>query len=295
MSGPNQLGLWLLMPIAIAIAKIQESKKQGIQTISKSSICKKLPVWHLDFGCSLYLGVCILELIALILTFSRAAWIGAAVIVGITLWPVLRSLSRRTAICLLSSAFCFLVLVLVLFPAILLRAASSRGHIENPLKAIQMMIDHPFGLGLGKAGPASNRTSDACVLLDAGADVSWASDRPNLCVFVDSVQVQPLDRVCSCPFLPENWYLQIGVEMGWMGMLIFMILVVMVVVRLLDVASYELREREATRILAARSFLFCFVGLSVAALFLHAWEDSAVAYTIWILIAILLRFDRLSR
>jgi hypothetical protein len=31
-----------------------------------------------------------------------------------------------------------------------------------------------------------------------------------------------------------------------------------------------------------------FLGISIAAIFLHAWEDSAVAWTVWLLVAVAL-------
>jgi hypothetical protein len=271
MSGPNQLGLWLLIPIGI----VMSHELRVMRKITQNS----------------RLLVLMTLVAALLLTFSRAAWIGAAVIVGNSLWPVVRSMSRRAVISLLASALCFLALVLALFPSVILRAASSRGHIENPLKAIQTMIDHPLGLGLGTAGPASNRTSDACVMLEAGSDASWAADRPDLCVFVADVQIQPVDRACHCPFLPENWYLQIGVEMGWLGLVLYLLLVWCVLQRLgrLRMQNAEFRiKTPSPQFSILNSQFLIFVGVGVAALFLHAWEDSAVACTVWVLMASLL-------
>ena len=126
--------------------------------------------------------------------------------------------------------------------------------------------------------------------LPAGADASWAADRPDLCVFVGNAQVQPplpsgelrlagqpADYECQCPFLPENWYLQIGVEMGVLGFVLFVTLIVLILRRLFK-TSGELDQ----------SIAFGFLGMSIAALVLHAWEDSAVAVTLWILLAALL-------
>jgi O-antigen ligase len=258
MSGPNQLGLWLLIPLAIATSF-------GLRA---SRVPRNSQL--------------IVLVAALVLTFSRAAWIGAAVIIGITLWPVVRSLSRRTTVGLMLCAACFLAVFTLTFPSIILRAASSRGHLENPLRAVQTMIAHPLGLGLGTAGPASNRTSDACVMLEESSDPSWAKDRPDLCVFVGDVQVQPSDRTCSCPFLPENWYLQIGVEMGWLGMALYIALIVLILLRLWQ--AHQDAQKESSGYFAWYIFTVL-LAISVAALFLHAWEDSAVAYTVWLLIA----------
>jgi uncharacterized membrane protein YgaE (UPF0421/DUF939 family) len=46
-------------------------------------------------------------------------------------------------------------------------------------------------------------------------------------------------------------------------------------------------ELKMTFFIHHSSFLI-FLGISIAALFLHAWEDSAVAYTVWILLAVVL-------
>jgi hypothetical protein len=130
------------------------------------------------------------------------------------------------------------------------------------------MMEHPFGTGLGSAGPASNAVTDTCVMLDAGADTSWAKDRTDLCVFVGGQQVQPMNDVCSCPVLTENWYLQWGVEMGFLGLVLSLLLFLFVFFK-------NVRSPAA----------LAFLGISVAGVFLHSFEDAAVAYSIWLLVA----------
>ena len=161
---------------------------------------------------------------------------------------------------------------LIVAPKVLFRLSSSRGHLERPLKAIALMMEHPLGMGLGTAGPASNRTSDPCVILRPEDDPSWAKSTPNLCVFLGEKQVQPMDRECHCPITPENWYLQIGIELGFIGMAIFIALTMLIIWKL-PPTHYA---------------LLTFLGISIAALFLHAWEDAAVAYTAWVLVAVAL-------
>ncbi|HRH93764.1 MAG TPA: hypothetical protein PKV72_04520, partial [Candidatus Peribacteria bacterium] len=169
----------------------------------------------------------------------------------------------------------FVVIVAVARPASVLRLASSRGHLEKPLHALQLIGEHPFGIGLGTAGPASNRFSDTCVELEAGADATWAQEHPDLCVMVGGTQVQPA-KPCDCPLLPENWYLQIGIETGVLGLLLFL--------SLLAVVWNSLLKLKVSVPLAVPVALML-AGVSVAALFLHAWEDAATAYTVWILVA----------
>lgn len=238
MSGPNQLGLWLLIPLCIALTR---KKAIGVFVIA-----------------------------ALFLTLSRSAVLAAGTIVIVLLWQRLpRQKFWFATGFLLVLSFVISVSAYFIAPNIAVRAASTRDHLIRPLQAIETIVQHPFGLGLGAAGPASNRISDTCVYLAQGDDPSWASVHKNLCVFVGDSQVQPTDRVCQCPFLPENWYLQIGVEMGVLGLVLFIALTVLML----------------RRLPSNRFVFFAFLGISIAALFLHAWEDSAVAYTMWVLLA----------
>jgi O-antigen ligase len=199
--------------------------------------------------------------------------------------------SRKEAWIRVSILSAFLALPLGLAiaksPDLLLRATSTRGHWDRPLEAIQTIIQHPLGLGLGSAGPASNRVSDACVFLEAESDASWARDRGELCVFVGGTQMQPLNRTCRCPLLPENWYLQIGVELGVLGFLLYLTLTIMIFRALLSIVRSGVHPSP----LLHAAFL-AFFGISIAALFLHAWEDSALAYSLWMLVGMALPAHR---
>ena len=242
MSGPNQLGLWLLIPLSIALVR-------------KNAV-----------------GVFIV--FAMMLTLSRSALLAAGVFIAVILW---RQLPRKKFFQFAAAMFCLsfvLSIVAYFFAAdIIVRKASTSDHISRPLAAIQIIKENPLGLGLGTAGPASNRTSGTCVFLSEGSDASWAQVHTNLCVFVGDVQVQPEDKACACPVLPENWYLQIGLEMGILGFALFIALVILILKKL---------PKNSPVFLA-------FLGISIASLFLHAWEDAAVAYTVWVLAAVMLR------
>ncbi|HLD71225.1 MAG TPA: O-antigen ligase family protein, partial [Candidatus Peribacteraceae bacterium] len=251
MSGPNQLGLWLLLPWTLGLLQVLKGEK--------------FARWASFF---------VLIDIALFLTFSRSAWIAACVIVALVLLKDMGTPFMRKMLMSMVSVFALgVVVVAFVAPQVLLRQASTRDHLLRPLQAIQLMREQPVGYGLGTAGPASNRTSDPCVHLPDGSDVSWAIPHPELCVFLGGYQVQPSDRECNCPVLPENWYLQIGVETGVLGFVLFVALIVLV-----------LRKIFKARDELGHAIALSFLGISVAALFLHAWEDSAVAFTLWILL-----------
>ncbi|OGJ67508.1 hypothetical protein A3G69_05820 [Candidatus Peribacteria bacterium RIFCSPLOWO2_12_FULL_53_10] len=269
-SGPNQLGIWLLVPLCILLSGfLGEEGRKGART--KGADCALVPLVLVPFA------------IAIALTFSRSAWIAAAVIGAVVAW---KHLSQKKLLLVSCSLFAVAVIAAIAFPSVIIRTASSGGHIERPLQALHIMKAHPFGLGLGTAGPASNRFSDTCVELPTGADVSWAQPHEKLCVFVGGIQVQPTDRPCSCPLLPENWYLQIGVELGWIGFVLYIVLVFILLKRLFELRIENLELRIHSSILNSQfSIALAFFGISIAALFLHAWEDSAVALTVWMLVA----------
>jgi hypothetical protein len=78
--------------------------------------------------------------------------------------------------------------------------------------------------------------------------------------------------------LTENYYLQIGEEVGVLGLLLFLTILFIVAHRL-----YWLRESEM-----AVALLASFVGLALTNFLVHIWSNEAVAYTWWGLAGIVL-------
>ncbi|MBI2636201.1 O-antigen ligase family protein, partial [Candidatus Peregrinibacteria bacterium] len=223
-SGPNQFGIWLLIPIGVCLAGITHI---GEKLKMQNAKCKAnyqspmFPARHLSFF--IFLAA------ALIFTFSRSAWIAAFVIGCVA---VRRMVSKKFFSCCILSFLILATGMSLLFPPVFIRPISLAGHVERPLRAVLTMIKHPFGLGLGSAGPAANRTHEPCVYLERGADPSWAASSPQLCVFAGDLQIQPIGHVCDCAMLPENWYIQIGVELGVPGFLLYGGLILLVLRRL---------------------------------------------------------------
>lgn len=252
MSGPNQFGIWMAVVLPFVLTLGPRFRRVAAPLL----------------------------LSAIVLSFSRAAWIATAAIVVVSLWPQLRRLSVTAVTTLCIGVLAISVSVLIFFPSVILRVESSIDHLHNPLAAGGIMLREPLGRGLGSAGPANNRVADACVFLEEGGDASWASPHHDLCVFVGDTQIQPAGRDCQCPLLPENWYLQLGVEGGWLAFAAFIALIVLTL----------------RRLRAERSPVFLsLLAVAIAGLFLHAWEDAAVAYTAWILCAVTLTFSRVPR
>jgi O-antigen ligase len=264
MSGPNQFGLWLLLPAAA-----------GLQLLLKSVRERR------KLDSVLYAVLETLFFSALVLTYSRSAWIGAAVILvafgSLRLRRCITSALHRSLVLVgvgIVAGFA-LVIAVNLWPDVLIRAQSFKGHFEKPIEALHTMQNHPFGLGLGTAGPASNRLSDTCVFLPLGADYSWTKAHPNLCVFLGGVRKLPAGKACECPLLTENWYLQWGVEMGYAGFLLALAIT--------GLALWYgcIAFGDDTRLIPVLAFL----GIATGGLFLHSFEDAAVAYSLWLLLA----------
>jgi hypothetical protein len=270
MSGPNQFGLWMLLPLSVLLTRVESGP-----SFAKATEGRKWNVERL-----------ILLVLAIILSFSRAAWI-AAIVIMIVAWllrskPVFRlsGFLQGTGIILST-----LLAIAVLFPSVFLRLQSTSDHFRRPVEALRIIAEHPLGLGLGSAGPASNATGDTCIDVPAGSDISWASGRQNLCVFVAGVQAQPRSRDCHCPLLTENWYLQWGVEMGWLG-LVLSVLLPFFVLRKWNMEHGQWKTGEQCSMFNVQcSMILAFLGVSVAGLFLHSFEDAAVAYSVWISLA----------
>ena len=278
MSGPNQYGIWLLIPLSFLLVRLLKKKQEkswwrkALHFLYRKKNQKQsmLPTW-------IFLIIISLGLAA---SFSRTAWIGATVLTFIAVafslnWQRCKKLLLKAVPILL----CLGIVLAIAFPDIILRISSSRGHFVRPLEGIAQMIEKPFGLGLGTAGPASARRADTCVHLRPQDDPSWAKDRTDLCVFLGSQQVQPTNRICTCPFHPENWYVQIGVELGWLGFSLYLIFIGLLAWALLKAREHPL----------GFPIFLAFIGIGICGLLQHAWEDGAVAYTVWGLMGVILQ------
>lgn len=281
MSGPNQLGLWLLIPLGMYIVNIFHS--DGYVTVAGKKI--------MSIGLLFILA-------ALFFSYSRSAWIGAFFL---TVTAIGLSLPRETFRKILMYGGIALIAIgivgTVMFPKVFFRLSSSRGHIEHPIQAWHRMWASPLGEGLGAVGPASSRGSDTCVILRPQDDPSWAKSTPSLCVFLGEghqVQPPPDAYTCKCPWHSENWYLQLGVEMGVIGFVLFVLMTIFIVKKIWISEQITVNREQLFTIHSSlfTSTLLAFIGISIGALFLHAWEDSAVAYSLWVLLATTLPVQR---
>ncbi|HTE22538.1 MAG TPA: O-antigen ligase family protein [Candidatus Limnocylindria bacterium] len=226
---PNSFGAYLIIPILLLVQLIQKQK-------NKVLLC----------------GLLVLHLIVLYLSFSRGAWLGLAVGLGMVLvmshrqktvhilkwyWPVL-------AVGLLVLYFAaYSVRGTQSFRSIVLKADdknaaaaldSDEYHLRFIKEGVQGVVDKPLGHGPGTAGIVSIR------------------NRGN-------------------QQLTENYYVQIAYEVGVVGLAVFVAIWLFVIRRLV---TQVLSPLTITLLGAAAAY-------AVMCLVMHLWTNEAVAFGWW--------------
>ncbi len=218
--GPNALGAFLILPIALLLFARQ---RQNSKTLIN--------------------GLLALFYMLLFLTYSRTAWIAAA-IVGTGWFFHAKLTQNKKQFLLIFAAAVVLIAGFVLTqtnaikPLILHEnsnsVSSTEGHLTALQKGVEDVASNPVGGGLASAGAASALTGEE-------AKIS------------------------------ENYFLQIGQEVGWLGLALLLFIHVSVALML-----WKHRAQPY-----APAILVAFVGLVIANLLLHTWADEAVAISFW--------------
>lgn len=188
MRGPNTLGAYLILPLLLAIMVVKREPRNVLG------------------GMALGLGI-----VALVATSSRSAWLGFLVALAtlILLWIPTKKLWKSFvwwavplicgAIILFAAAISMPALRLFIFHSsqgdISLTEGSIDKHFEATKQGISDVIAHPFGQGVGTAGPAS---------------FYWTNHAK----------------------IPENYFVQLAQEVGFQGLLLFLAINLVVVHRL---------------------------------------------------------------
>lgn len=197
-------------------------------------------------------GLLLLHALALALTFSRSALAGTLVSVSVMLalmnrqW-LKKNLSRYKyyllAAIVLLGAFAFVMRDQYVVQNVILHSDenttakldSNEKHLSYAQKGIEGIADEPLGNGPGTAGLVAIRGEG---------------------------------------LLTENYYIQIGYEIGIIGLIIFLSILYLIVKSLWQIRNYYL----------ASALLASFVGLALINLLLHTWSNEAVAAS-WFLLA----------
>ena len=133
--------------------------------------------------------------------------------------------------------------------------------LDNLKMSLEMFLYNPFGYGLGIAGPASQ----------IGNSIESAGDW-----VIATNTTQTVHR-----FLPENWFVQVLLEQGIIGLVLFSALFIVIWARLFD------RIKKHKDYISVAWFT-AFVGLCFMWLFIHVFEDAAISYTAFLIFGILL-------
>lgn len=187
-------------------------------------------------------------LIALLVTFSRSAWVGLLGVFSACvalLWRrrYLKPVSIAAVVIVLVSAGAFYAfrnndgLQNVVFHVnehSTATTTSNAGHVSGATDALRDMKREPLGKGPGTAGPASVYNT-------------YSGSRDS-----------------------ESYYLNIGQELGWLGLVLFVWIVLETICRLRGNSSS-----------LARGALAALAGLSVVNIFSYAWTDPTLAYVFW--------------
>lgn len=225
---PNSLGAYLILPTAalgLAWAKFGRQRM-------------------------LVGGLLLLHVWALVLTFSRSAWLGAALALTLAFGWVYREklldFGKKYGV------FVAIGLLTLLIGTFLLRDQyfvqnvvfhsdentrlkdSNALHLDFARVAAEGIADKPFGHGPGTAGLVSIQTEDVV--------------------------------------LTENYFLQIGYEVGLQGLILLLALTVFVLWLLYKSGSVY-----------GKVLIASFAGVTVCALLLHTWSNEAVAAQWWLL------------
>jgi len=185
----------------------------------------------------------------LLLTQTRSAILAGLIVAFLAFQPAAgRKRHWRTQLGILAAALALLAIPAVASTGLGSRVAgtgssqdmSSAAHFSALWTGVHTLEHHPLGLGLGTS---------------AGTGQRFATQT-------------------SAAVIPENDYLQIGVELGVVGMLVFIALTVTLVVALRRAARGS-PEGTLSAAMAAMA------GLAVTALFLQTWIDFGVDWTVW--------------
>jgi hypothetical protein len=230
---PNALGAYLILPAAALLTLLFKEQKPRVRYM---------------FAIAL-----LLHLVAIFLTFSRSAWLGVALALTLVVWwqvgrTILQWLRRfwplvvGFAIVVLGLAFAmrntefFQRYIVHSEPTEQIADLDSNDlHLLLTKQGLEGIADKPLGHGPGTAGLVSIRNPNGGLLT-------------------------------------ENYYIQIGYEVGVIGLAIFIALNVFVYIRLWR------QGNDLARVLCAGFWAYVLTNM-----LLHTWSNEAVAAQWWLL------------
>jgi O-antigen ligase len=202
------------------------------------------------------LALLITGTIVMIFSFSRSAWLGLVVAIALAIYWGLKSAKLKKQLVYLAVA---LVIILggitivernnphvqnIVFHTqshSAIKTSSDQGHSSALKQGIKQVLEKPLGTGPGTSGPASVYNKKPASI-------------------------------------PENYYIQIGQETGWLGLIVF------IVINILVAMSLWVRRADSLSL----ALLASFTGLVICNMLLEAWTDDTLCYLWWGLAAIVI-------
>lgn len=234
LTGPNELGIYLVMMIAVVVFFFEQRGGSARRFVRVALV-------------TLLLG--------LVFTFSRSALLGLGI--GLVLPLAWRRLWRGISVSwmLLLGVSALLALGIVwqaglvdhLARTVTLEDSSAQGHLDSWAASVALMLEAPFGVGLGLVGARAGRFG--------------------------SIEQR---------YHTESTYFQVGMELGWLGLCLYLGLLLMLGLELWLVVR---RGPDIGRRLG-QTALAALAATSVAFLFLPLAQTLAAASGLWLLVGL---------
>ena len=187
----------------------------------------------------------IIAIVALLLTYSRSAYL--ALVIAAFLFLILKFLRNKIIQITLVLLFFIISIFLTFFAPkysennfvnnYILHQASSFERQNRYKSNFEILKKNPTGLGLGTSGLAAYRSK--------------------------SEQDKSI--------VPENWFIQVGIESGWIGLIIYLIIIIGLIINFAKKAKNNF----------SKAALIILISLSLHGFFLHTWSDIVTVFWAW--------------
>lgn len=203
---------------------------------------------------------------AIFFSYSKTSvlWLAFAIALFILMVWTLRLKKKITRKFVWITAWVFsapIILVAIFKADLFLHLGAIINRLDNLGKSVEMFFYNPIWYGLGIAGPASQIGNS---IESAG---NW--------------QIATSTATTTHRFLPENWYVQILLEQWFIGLSIFLSVMIIIGLRLYSIAKIK-RDYLSIAIFTA------YITLCFMANFTHAFEEAATSYTFFLIIWIVI-------
>lgn len=260
LGGPNQLASYLLLALFLLLAQrsrfsvskqaeawAQEERDHALASQSKLKLGLRNNKLRTSLSAFCFLLSTIIIALAIILTQSRSALVG--LIIGLSVYYLFFT-SRKYLAYIVPSTILVAVLGVWIFSSNedlknVITHGGQTGHQTAFIESIKEIKDRAthnpskliFGSGLGTAGPLALKYGDG--------------------------------------FISESWYLQLALEAGIIGLIVWLWIMIVLIKELL-------KKKE-------NGLFLGLLSVSIAALFLHTWADNpAISYTLFVLLGLAL-------